>query len=285
MIARMETSPLTSVAQLLARLNDPQLLLLDCRFDLTDPLAGLRAWQAGHIPGARFASMDQDLAAPRHPGSGRHPLPAPEHFAATLGRWGFTSTSRVVAYDQSNGAGAARLWWMLRSLAHRDVSVLDGGIAAWVAAGGPVDARVPEVEATTVPARRFSGVMTSDELQHALEADQVTLVDARSADRFAGRNETIDAVPGHIPGALNQPFTDNLGADQHWLPATELRRRWHAVLQRPDHAPVVAMCGSGITACHNLLALELAGHHGALLYAGSYSEWIADPSRPVATGE
>lgn len=284
-MAHMETSPLTSAAQLLARLRDPDLLLLDCRFDLADPLAGQRAWQASHIPGARFASMDHDLAAPRRPGTGRHPLPAAEHFAASLGRWGFTSSSRVVAYDQANGAGAARLWWMLRSLGHGDVSVLDGGYAAWTAAGGPVDAFMPEVVSTTVPVRGFSGVMTSEEVQRALEAGQITLIDARSADRFAGRNETIDPVPGHVPGALNHPFTDNLGADQRWLPAAQLRLRWHDELQRSVRAPLVAMCGSGITACHNLLALELAGHRGARLHAGSYSEWIADPSRPVATGE
>jgi len=281
----MEYSPLTSVAQLLAGLHDPDLLLLDCRFDLADPQAGERAWRAGHIPGAHFASMDHDLAAPRHPGSGRHPLPSPAQFAQVLGRWGFTDSSRVVAYDQANGAGAARLWWMLRAIGHRTVSVLDGGFAAWTAAGGAVDDQLPQVAATTVAARAFAGVVTSDELQRALEDGRVTLVDARAADRFAGRNETIDPVAGHVPGALNHPFTGNLGADQHWLPAAELRSRWHVELQRAARAPLVAMCGSGITACHNLLALDLAGHPGAQLYAGSYSEWIADPARPVATGE
>lgn len=280
-----DDSPLLSAEALRALPVSPQLLLVDCRHDLADAAMGSRAYAAGHIPGAVFASVDEDLSAPKQAHTGRHPLPAPERFAAALGRWGFTAMSRVVAYDQGNGAWAARLWWMLRARGHARVQVLDGGLAAWTAAGGSTDAIAPSIKPTTVEVRAFSGALGTIEVAAMLAAGKVTLIDARPADRFAGRNETVDPVAGHVPGAISMPFTGNLGPGLRFLPASELRARWSAIAARAADAPLVAMCGSGVTACHNLLALELAGCTGAQLYAGSFSEWITDPARPVATGE
>lgn len=285
MTTHPESSPLIGAAALREMRDAPELLLVDCRYDLAQASYGRDAYAAGHLPGARFASMDEDLSAPRRPDTGRHPLPAPATFAAALGRWGFTGASRVVAYDQGHGAYAARLWWMLRARGHRAVQVLDGGVPAWLEAGGPLSTVVPEVRPTAVDAAPFDGVLTAAEVAGALAARAITLVDARGADRFAGRNETIDPVPGHVPGALNHPFTLNLSASQRFLPREALRERWAHVLDRPARAPLVSMCGSGITACHNLLALEVTGHAGARLYAGSYSDWITDPARPVSTEE
>jgi thiosulfate/3-mercaptopyruvate sulfurtransferase len=275
--------PLVGAQALHGLLGTPGLLVIDCRHDLANPAAGRSAYAAGHIPGAIFASVDEDLAAARHAGSGRHPLPSTAAFAATLARWGFTSSSRVVAYDQANGAYAARLWWMLRARGHRDVQVLDGGYAAWLAAGLAIDTTLPQVAPSNVPVREFAGVVTSADVVAGLASRSITLVDARAADRFAGRNETVDPVAGHVPGAVNMPFTGNLGPTQQFLGAAQLRQRWAPLLDQPALSPLVAMCGSGITACHNLLALELAGASGARLYVGSFSEWITDPARPVAT--
>lgn len=277
-------APLLAVAELGALLDHPQLLLIDCRFELANPAAGRIAYDAGHIPGARFVAMEHELAAPRRHDSGRHPLPSPADFAGVLGRLGFTAASRVVIYDQGNGAAASRLWWMLRARGHAGVQVLDGGWAAWLAAGGAVSTEVPAPEPTQVPARDFAGVLDAAQVAAALTAGSITLVDARAADRFAGRNESIDPVAGHVPGACNLPYTRNLDAtSQHFLPAGELRQLWAPLAG--TGRPLVMMCGSGITACHNLLALEQAGFGGARLYAGSWSDWITDPARPVATGD
>lgn len=278
-----EDAPLISAGSLRGLLGGPDLLLVDCRHDLTNHGFGSAAYAAGHVAGAVFANVDADLAAPQGATTGRHPLPSPEHFAEVLGRWGFTSRSHVVAYDQANGAWAARLWWMLRARGHRRVQVLDGGLAAWQSAGGTLTLDVPAIAATSVAAWEFNGVATTSEVAATLAAGSITLFDARPADRFAGRNETLDPVAGHVPGAINMPFTGNLGPDQRFLPAGALRERWSQVAARAAAAPLVAMCGSGVTACHNLLALELAGYHGARLYVGSFSEWITDPARPVTT--
>jgi len=280
-----ESSPLIGAEELQAQLGAPDLLVVDCRFDLGDASAGRRAYDASHIPGAIFASMDGDLASARHPGSGRHPLPSPQAFAASLSRWGFTPRSHVVVYDQGNGAFAARLWWLLRARGHTRVQLLDGGFAAWMAESRATDTAVPQPHATPVEPRGFDGVVSSADVAAGLAARNITLVDARAADRFAGRNETIDPVAGHVPGALNMPFTGNLDARQRFLDAATLRQRWMPVLQHAQQTPVVAMCGSGITACHNLLALAIAGHGNTRLYAGSFSEWITDPARPVVAEE
>lgn len=277
--------PLISAGALRQRLHDPHLLVVDCRFELTDAGYGRRAWAAGHLPGARFASMEEDLAGPRGAGEGRHPLPSPEAFAQVLSRWGFTDQSHVVAHDQASGAAAARLWWMLRARGHARVQVLDGGWQAWLAAGGEVVTDAPQVAPTVVLPRPFAGLMDATAVADAVAHGRIVVVDARAPDRFAGRNEPIDPVAGHVPGALNLPFTANLDASGHWRSPQALRELWQPVVQHAAGRPVVAMCGSGITACHNLLALELAGHRDTRLFAGSWSGWIADPARPIATGE
>ena len=278
-------SPLLTAAALRTLLGSPGLLLVDCRHDLGKPASGRQDYAAGHIPGAVFAAVDTDLAAPQRADTGRHPLPAPAHFATVLGRWGFSSASRVVAYDQGSGAWAARLWWMLRARGHAQVQVLDGGLPAWLAAGGSVDTSAPTIAPTEVEARESTGVVSTAQVAALLAMQGITLFDARGADRFAGRNETVDPVAGHVPGSISMPFAGNLGPDLHFLSASALRARWASVVAQADRAPLVAMCGSGVTACHNLLALELAGYHDARLYVGSFSEWITDPARPVVTGE
>jgi len=278
--------------------------VLDCRSDLARPDWGASAYATGHVPNALYAHLDRDLSGPVTPASGRHPLPSIERLAETFGRWGIDESVQVVAYDQGNGAYAARLWSLLRWAGHRKVAVLNGGFAAWQQAGLPTDT-VPGVRQPRVFTPRVApnAVVSTAELERllaagALESGASTrksmLVDARSADRFAGENETIDPVAGHIPGAHNQPFLRNVDAGGRFLSAAELRDRWQATLATqtagepaPGGAPaerMIAMCGSGVTACHNLLALEVAGLPGARLYAGSWSEWIRDTSRPVARG-
>ena len=277
-------------AALAAHLADPDWAIVDCRFDLARPEWGALAWAAGHIPNAQYADLDRDLSGPRSALTGRHPLPAIAALSATFGRWGIDKEVQVVGYDQDAGAYAARLWWLLRWLGHPQVAVLDGGFAAWERAGLPL-----ETAATVRAPRRFTAapaaglVVTTAALAPAVAAGaltrgELTLVDARSADRFAGQNETLDPVAGHIPGARNHPFSGNLDAHGGFLSAPELRRCWAGTLRERPAPTLIAMCGSGVTACHNLLALEAAGLAGARLYAGSWSEWIRDPARPVARG-
>ena len=281
---------LISARELAQRLGDPALVVLDCRFDLARPEWGAEAYAAGRIPHARYAHLDRDLSSPVSATSGRHPLPEPVALGARFGAWGIGPDSQVVAYDQGPGAFAARLWWLLRWLGHTAVAVLDGGLAAWQAAGFAL-----ETAAAAAPsARHFAGrpdarlLADTPEIERALRAGalergEYPLIDARGADRFAGQNETLDPVAGHIPGALNHPFTDNL-ADGRFLDAATLRARFLRTLGGRPAERAVCMCGSGVTACHNLLALEIAGLGGARLYAGSWSEWIVDPARPVSRG-
>jgi thiosulfate/3-mercaptopyruvate sulfurtransferase len=275
---------LIDAAELAACLDDPQLLVVDCRSDLADHGWGQRQFDAGHVPGAVYASLETALSGPRGPSTGRHPLPGADAFARTLGAWGYGPATRVVAYDQGPGAYAARLWWLLRASGRPQVRVLDGGFAAWANAGHPVATAATRRTATAVPVQPFAGAVSTAEVDAARARGEFALVDARAADRYAGQNETIDPVAGHVPGALNRPFLKNLAADGRFRDATGLRADWTGLLGGADPARVVAMCGSGVTACHNLLALERAGLPGARLYAGSWSEWIRDPARPVATG-
>ena len=282
---------------------DSDWTVLDCRFDLPRPDWGASAYAAGHVPNALYAHLDRDLSGPITAGSGRHPLPSLERLAETFGRWGIDDDVQVVAYDQGNGAFAARLWWLLRWAGHQKVAVLNGGFAAWQQAGLPTDtapgARQPRI---FTPRPDAKAVVSTAELERVLSAGELAagasvLVDARGADRFAGENETIDPVAGHIPGARNHPFVRNVDAKGRFLPAGELRERWQATLRGgalgggtlgaagvADAKRAIAMCGSGVTACHNLLALEIAGLPGTRLYAGSWSEWIRDKRRPVARG-
>jgi thiosulfate/3-mercaptopyruvate sulfurtransferase len=277
---------LVEPALLAAHLDDPRWVVVDCRATLGDPNAGPRAYAAGHIPGARHAHLEDDLSGPRGPATGRHPLPDPRELAERCGRWGIGPDVQVVAYDDAGGAYAARLWWLLRWLGHEAVAVLDGGLGAWRAIGGALDDQPPHVVR-----RRF--VADPDEARW-WDADQVLslvekrtaglLVDVRGAARFAGDEEPIDPVAGHVPGAINLPFTGNLGADGRFLPRAELGARYRAALAGRAPEQTVVYCGSGVTACHGLLAMAHAGLDGARLYAGSWSEWVSDLTRPVRRG-
>jgi len=260
-------------------------LVFDCSFDLANPDAGQKAYASGHIPGAHYLHLERDLSGAKTGKNGRHPLPDRAALVDTLASHGLMQGQQVVAYDAQGGMFAARLWWLLRWLGHDSVALLDGGLQAWQGAGYALE---------TEPAGRKQGnfkagpplAVTVD--AHALEQNLTTherlVVDARSPDRYRGENETIDPVAGHIPGAVNRFFKDNLGSDGRFKPAHTLRDEFKAVVgsTQPEH--VVLQCGSGATACHNALAMEIAGLHGAALYPGSWSEWCADPSRPVATG-
>jgi thiosulfate/3-mercaptopyruvate sulfurtransferase len=272
--------------ELAAHISDTDWVVADCRFELGRPESGASAYAEGHIPNAIYAHLDRDLSSPVTSTSGRHPLPQVEAFAATLGRWGINEDVQVVAYDQSNGAYGARLWWLLRWVGHIRVAVLNGGFAAWQQSGLPLS-KQPGVRQPRrfTPNHAQTGVVSTVELHRLLAAGQLTtgrrLIDARSADRFAGLNETIDPVAGHVPGASNHPFAHNLDAQGRFLPQHALRAKWLETLRGQPPAQAIAMCGSGVTACHNLLALEVAGLPGAQLYAGSWSEWIRDAARPV----
>lgn len=276
---------LIDASTLAGLLGQPGLRVVDCRHDLADPEAGRRAWAESHIPGAVFMHLDEDLSGPCTGRNGRHPLPNPAVFAARLGELGIAPGDQVVAYDDAGGAIAARLWWMLRWIGHDRAAVLDGGYRAWRQAGLPVDAEVPTITPVEHPVGpTTAATIDAAGLRRALEAGSVTLIDARSPDRFAGQNETLDPVGGHIPGAVNRFFRDNLSGGR-FRPAAELRAEFEALLDGREPSDVVHQCGSGVTACHNLLAMEVAGLRGSCLYPGSWSEWCADPERPVVTGE
>lgn len=289
----MSFNTLIDAPSLLERVaaKDANLVLLDCRFDLSNPQAGRLAYLNGHIPGAQFADSNRDLSSPIGPKTGRHPLPEASAFAARVNAWRVHPDSQVVVYDELNGSFAARAWWLLRWIGHPAVAVLDGGFKAWVAAGGAVAAGEP-----TAPPLQSATRMAADiqvDADAVVDAKQVAallrdprhlLVDARAAERFAGSVEPIDSVAGHVAGAVNRPFSQNLGPDGHFLPPQQLRQQWQSQLGDRSPSDVVAMCGSGVTACHNLLSLEIAGLRGAKLYAGSWSEWIRDPTRPIARG-
>ena len=271
-------------------LGAPPLRIVDCRFELANPQAGRRAYEAGHIPGALFADLNSDLSAPIGPTTGRHPLPDPNVFGEALGRWGITPESQVVAYDAANSSFAARLWWLLRWVGHRRVAVLDGGYQAWCASAGPIEKGIVDWSGAVQPetsAWRAGAAPSVDTptLARKLRSPEYMIVDARAPERYRGAAEPIDSVAGHVPGAVNHPFSLNLAADNRFLSAAELRRRWQERLAGRDAGTLIAMCGSGVTACHNLLSLEIAGLPGAALYPGSWSEWIRDAQRPVARGE
>ena len=284
----MPFTTLITAAELKQHLDNPAFVLLDCRAELTDPKAGAIAFAAGHIPGAQYADPDRDLSdkspGPQGAFRGRHPLPTQDAFIETLRGWGVYPNSQVIAYDAHGGMFASRLWWMLRWVGHHGVAVLDGGLPAWQAVGGALTTEVINrprgsitKQASLVP------VASADDVLANLSARAKLVIDARAADRFRGENETIDPVAGHIPGAKNRPFKDNLLADGRFKPADQLRAEFGALIKTPEST--IAQCGSGISACHNLLAMEIAGLPGATLYPGSWSEWSADPARPVATGD
>ncbi len=275
---------LIGALDLAAHLQDPDWVLIDCRFDLTNPAFGLEAWRRSHIAGALFLDIDADLCGPRTGRNGRHPLPDPARLAARLGACGIAAHTQVVAYDDTEGMFAARLWWLLRWLGHERVAVLDGGLQAWCRAGQALDGATPVALARDYVPKAPSGHLELEYVLAHLGAPDMLLLDARSPDRFRGENEMLDPVGGHIPGAINRYFRDNLATDGCFKPAAQLRAEFDAVLAGHAAAQVVHQCGSGVTGCHNLLAMEVAGLGGSKLYAGSWSEWCADPARPVATG-
>jgi len=274
---------LITTPELEARLRGRDLVVFDCRFSLMNPDAGLEAYLAGHIPSAVHVNLDVDLAGPVTVQSGRHPLPDAAEFAAFLARSGWKPGKTAVAYDDVGGAMAARLWWLMRYFGQQDALLLDGGIAAWQAAGleleqGPVQ---PQPQAMVQLTPRKEMVLSAAEVVAGLERQAIVLIDARSAERFAGKVEPIDAVAGHVAGAVNYPFNRNLETDGTFKTAPLIRAGIAPLVGDRPAAEVVHMCGSGVTACHNLLAAELAGFSGSKLYVGSWSEWIRDPSRPV----
>lgn len=264
-------------------LGRDDLAIVDCRFSLVDPAAGERAYLQGHVPGAVYAHLDRDLSDHRKRNAGRHPWPDVEDFTDSLGRWGISRLQQVVAYDDGDGAHAARLWFLLRALGHEKVAVLDGGWARWTALGLPV--------ATQINPRMRTGYTAHFDRERLLNADQVQerlsggdlLVDARAADRFRGDNEHIDRIGGHVPGARSRPYADNL-VDKCFKPPVQLAAEFRELLGNHEPEETIVMCGSGVTACHHLLAMERAGIKGAKLFTGSWSGWISDPARPIATG-
>ncbi|MBI4291789.1 MAG: sulfurtransferase [Betaproteobacteria bacterium] len=273
---------LIRTAELSKHLGDPNWVIIDCRHELTDALAGRAEYRRSHIAGAHFMDACEDLAGPLTGKNGRHPLPDADAFAERLSRLGVDSTKQVVAYDAQAAIFASRLWWMLRWLGHDAVAVLDGGWSKWLSEARPVGAEVPTPSAARfIPSPRKAAVNAGFVLA-SLGRPEVMLLDARSPDRFRGENETLDPVGGHIPGAANRFFRENLAASGLFKSAARLREEYSALLQARRAEPLVHYCGSGVSACHNMLAMEIAGLPAGMLYAGSWSEWCADPSRPRA---
>jgi thiosulfate/3-mercaptopyruvate sulfurtransferase len=259
--------------------------VMDCRHDLMQPAKGYEEYGQAHIPGAHYANLDEDLAGPVTGSTGRHPLPSPKKFAKTLGRWGIGNETQVVAYDHASGAVAARLWWMLKWLGHDQVAVLDGGYSAWQKAGLPVSAEDEDVTPLQFyPSPNADLPISTDDVRALIESGAAPpIVDARDPVRFVGQREPIDAVAGHIPGAVNCPFSESVDSEGRWKDPASLRETWARILGDDEDRPWVSMCGSGVTACHLALSAGLAGYRQPRLYVGSWSEWIRDPQRPIAT--
>ena len=280
----MDFQTLITPEQLAPHIDDPSWRIFDCRHELSNPDVGERAYREAHIPNAQFLHLDRDLSGPKTGNNGRHPLPDPAVFASRMEKCGLSNSTQVVAYDDAGGMYAARLWWMLRWLGHDKVAVLDGGLAAWRRAGYGVSREIPNVKPARFDWRLHDQPIDAEYVLSHLHDPDILLVDGRGADRFRGENETIDPVPGHIPGAVSRPFRDNLDADGRFRSPQELREAFASLLGKHRAENLVAYCGSGVSACHNLLALRLAGFDGAKLYAGSWSEWCSNPQRPIATG-
>ena len=277
---------LISVADLAANLSDAKFRVIDCRFSLMQPDQGQKDYAVGHIPGASYASLDTDLAAPVSEDSGRHPLPAVDSFIETLERWGISNDSQVAVYDDAGGGVAARLWWLLRWLGHRNVALLDGGFAAWIGADQSVtqDRSQPDPGSFTGVAADES-VWTVTDIESWVGAGKdFILVDARDDARFRGEKEPIDPVAGHIPGAANLPFNRALNSDGTWLSADQIKGNWANIAAGAQEGAWGVMCGSGVTACHLALSASIAGLPDPCLYVGSWSEWVRDPARPLASG-
>lgn len=275
---------LVDPATLALHLDDPRWVVIDARHDLLQPSWGETEYREEHIPGARFLHLDRDLSAPRTGRNGRHPLPTPSAAAATFGAAGIDESRQVVVYDQNQGAFAARCWWMLRWLGHDAVAVLDGGWDRWMREQRPISNAIRPAVPTTFRIRAAQPVAGADDVLANVARGARLVLDARSPERFRGETEPFDPVAGRVPGAANRPVARNLAKNGTFKPADELRAELAGLLGSRDAGEVIHMCGSGVTACHNMLAMEIAGLPAGTLYAGSWSEWCADPSRPVATG-
>ncbi|HSD61168.1 MAG TPA: sulfurtransferase [Burkholderiales bacterium] len=279
---------LIQTEELAEHLGDPAWVIVDCRFTLSDPEAGIDAWRRSRLPRAHYLHLEDDLAGPVTEFSGRHPLPDPERLVARLAQCGITQQSQVVAYDDSFGSIAGRLWWMLRWLGHNAVALLDGGFQKWRRERREMEAGHPGAGGTpgTLIARPLrSAWVGAAEVERALARRDTLLIDARAPERYTGEEEPFDPVAGHIPGARNRPFEDNLDIDGTFLSAAELREAFEPLLAGMPPRQAIHVCGSGVTACHNLIAMEIAGLGGSRLYPGSWSEWITDPRHPIAVGD
>lgn len=281
----MSYQTIISVEDLNNNLSNKDWFVFDCRFLLKDPAAGLNKFSQGHIPGAQFADMDKDLSSAMTPTSGRHPLPERNELVEKLQTWGVNNSSQIVCYDDMSGAFAARMWWLLKWLGHSNVAVLDGGIDKWIASGLAL-----ETEVQIRPKGSFDGQPNNEMwvniefVQQQLEQNKINLLDARSNERFTAKDTITDPVPGHVPGAISFPFAGNLSKQGVFLSADRLQKRYAKMFASDEDKKVINMCGSGVTACHNLLAMSIAGLPMTPLYVGSWSEWIKEKSRPVATG-
>ncbi len=281
----MAYTTLISTQTLHQQLNNPDWVIVDCRFSLADTEAGAKAYRHGHIPTARYAHMDRDLSSTITDFTGRHPLPDFALLAKKLGNWGIANNSQVVAYDDAGGAFAGRLWWLLRCMGHDKVAVLDGGIKQWQKQGLPISTTLPTIKpATFRPNLNEAAWLNALQVQNSLAQKAICLIDARTPERYRGEQEPIDPVAGHIPGALNRAFQLNLDSNGLFLSTEKLREQFNQIIGTNAPEQVVHYCGSGVTACHNLLAMEHAGLTGSKLYAGSWSEWIRNKNRAVAKG-
>lgn len=279
----MSYTTLVSAQQLADNRNNPNWIIFDCRFSLTDREAGGTAYRFGHIENARYVHLDRDLSSAIRDDSGRHPLPNFTLLAQKLGNWGVKHDSQVVIYDDTAGAIAGRMWWLLRCMGHEKVAVLDGGLAQWLHAGHLLTTALPNIRRTHFRAYLDDKQwLSARQVEDGLAMRAITLIDARTAERYRGEQEPIDPVGGHVPKALNRPFHDNLDNQGCFRPASQLKQQFAELIAGSDPRRVVHMCGSGVTACHNLLAMEIAGLQGSKLYAGSWSEWIRNKNRPVA---
>ena len=280
----MTFSTLISAFELADHLNTPDWIVFDCRFSLADSSAGAKAYRRGHIPGARYADLNQHLSSPVRSYTGRHPLPDFNALTKQLMLWGVNNRSQIVIYDDAAGAFAGRMWWLLRCMGHNHVAVLNGGISQWAALQLPITTVLPKVPSGTfrcyLDQKQW---LTAADVENKTASNSITLIDARTPERYQGLQEPIDPIAGHIPKALNRPFQHNLDKSGLFLPPAQLKEQFQALTKSRHPTDIVHMCGSGVTGCVNLLAMEVAGLHGSKLYAGSWSEWITNKNRAVAT--
>ena len=282
----MKYNTIISAEELNENLDNPDWVIMDCRFSLSDPDAGFRLYRHEHIPHARFADLDEDLSGPKTDFRGRHPLPDFSQLVKKLGEWGINNNAQVIVYDDLSGTFAGRLWWLLRCLGHYQVAVLDGGLKYWEKKGYPITTALPAIKTTVF--RPYPGDdcrLTARMLEDSLAQKNICLIDARTEERFLGKHEAIDPVAGHVPGAINRPFQLNLTEEGKFLPPQQLRQEFERLIKNKELNHVIHMCGSGVTACQNLLAMEIAGLSGSRIYPGSWSEWIRNRNRAVANSK